>query len=195
MLSALEILIQSALVGLTLIGLGSLEAQTSIREQGWYLVVPVITNLLQLLICHYALRRVGHQLQSASGMIPIWGAFLISSGMCAWYAVRCTQWNNDPISAGALATFGVTNLLCAGGWLSFIKAHHRKPAPPPIDIVFYTSSVRERHPMERSCLVCLGDFIDRDVIGQLPCGHEFHRKCILEWLAVRPQCPLRCALE
>jgi len=39
------------------------------------------------------------------------------------------------------------------------------------------------------CVICLDDFIARQMIRALPCCHEFHAKCIDRWLIVRrPTC-------
>ena len=40
------------------------------------------------------------------------------------------------------------------------------------------------------CLVCLGPLVAMDVLTALPCGHEFHSRCIAQWLQQRPVCPL-----
>ena len=36
------------------------------------------------------------------------------------------------------------------------------------------------------CIICLeaGDMIELD------CGHQYHRRCILDWARVSPECPL-----
>jgi len=41
-----------------------------------------------------------------------------------------------------------------------------------------------------SCAVCLSEYCDGDVIRELPCHHQFHRKCADPWLAKSKRCPL-----
>ncbi|CAE8680067.1 unnamed protein product, partial [Polarella glacialis] len=33
-----------------------------------------------------------------------------------------------------------------------------------------------------TCMVCLADFIDGELLSSLPCGHSFHAACISNWL-------------
>eukprot|EP00929_Paragymnodinium_shiwhaense_P051216 TRINITY_DN25792_c0_g1_i1.p1 TRINITY_DN25792_c0_g1~~TRINITY_DN25792_c0_g1_i1.p1 ORF type:complete len:337 (-),score=60.83 TRINITY_DN25792_c0_g1_i1:152-1162(-) len=41
-----------------------------------------------------------------------------------------------------------------------------------------------------SCSICLSDFADGVMIRRLPCGHEFHRRCVDCWLRRNKRCPL-----
>lgn len=46
-----------------------------------------------------------------------------------------------------------------------------------------------------TCAICLEDFSSDCLLGRLPCGHVYHRKCVRKWLrTVRSQnwCPMRC---
>jgi len=46
-----------------------------------------------------------------------------------------------------------------------------------------------------TCTICLEEFLDEDVVSSLPCGHCYHRKCVMPWLesGSSVQCPMRCA--
>ncbi|EQC33463.1 hypothetical protein SDRG_08974 [Saprolegnia diclina VS20] len=46
------------------------------------------------------------------------------------------------------------------------------------------------------CAICLEDHRDgaKDSVFQLPCGHEFHQECILEWFETQHTCPM-CRTE
>mmetsp|Transcript_153275 Transcript_153275/g.372153 ORF Transcript_153275/g.372153 Transcript_153275/m.372153 type:complete len:302 (+) Transcript_153275:80-985(+) len=201
-LSVLEIISTSVLVGIVMMGLGSLEEEKNLRQEGWHLAVPIMVNVPRILICCLAARRIAHRMGRPEAefdrlflkldMLPIWWCFITSIGVFQYYATQSLQWRSDPLSVGILAAFSAMNLFCAGGWLSFIKAQHRTPPPPPLNIFLNSHHGQLRLSSDESCLVCLSDFKDSDVIAQLPCGHSFHRGCIEEWLAVRPQCPLRC---
>ncbi|KAL1917574.1 uncharacterized protein VTP21DRAFT_3967 [Calcarisporiella thermophila] len=47
-----------------------------------------------------------------------------------------------------------------------------------------------------ACVICLEDYIEGEEIRQLPCRHEYHRKCVDRWLmtkaAVCPICKFEC---
>lgn len=44
------------------------------------------------------------------------------------------------------------------------------------------------------CTICLSEFETGERVLTLPCGHEFHDSCILEWFSNNHVCPL-CRLE
>lgn len=41
-----------------------------------------------------------------------------------------------------------------------------------------------------SCSVCLCPYEEGEMMRRLPCGHEFHMKCIDQWLTQRTTCPM-----
>lgn len=43
---------------------------------------------------------------------------------------------------------------------------------------------------QSSCVVCMSDFENRQLIRALPCNHEFHAKCVDRWLKTNRTCPL-----
>ncbi|XP_065289240.1 E3 ubiquitin-protein ligase RNF38 isoform X3 [Dermacentor albipictus] len=49
----------------------------------------------------------------------------------------------------------------------------------------------ETHESEQtSCVVCMCDFEARQVLRVLPCGHEFHARCVDKWLKNNRTCPI-----
>lgn len=40
------------------------------------------------------------------------------------------------------------------------------------------------------CSICFDEYIDRDVLTVLPCKHQYHQQCIIEWLLQHTECPL-----
>lgn len=47
------------------------------------------------------------------------------------------------------------------------------------------------HDFPEICSICLDEYAPDDVLGELPCGHVFHRDCIGKWLTERSStCPL-----
>ena len=43
---------------------------------------------------------------------------------------------------------------------------------------------------ESSCLICMEDFSNGELVKILPCGHEYKAKCIDEWLKKEKRCPI-----
>lgn len=43
---------------------------------------------------------------------------------------------------------------------------------------------------ERSCAICLEEYKDRDNLGSMKCGHDFHVGCIKKWLEIKNICPI-----
>ncbi|XP_008793388.2 probable E3 ubiquitin-protein ligase HIP1 [Phoenix dactylifera] len=43
---------------------------------------------------------------------------------------------------------------------------------------------------ERSCAICLEEYKDRDNLGSMKCGHDFHIGCIRKWLEIKNVCPV-----
>eukprot|EP00618_Florenciella_parvula_P036559 CAMPEP_0119479084 /NCGR_PEP_ID=MMETSP1344-20130328/8521_1 /TAXON_ID=236787 /ORGANISM="Florenciella parvula, Strain CCMP2471" /LENGTH=335 /DNA_ID=CAMNT_0007513299 /DNA_START=209 /DNA_END=1213 /DNA_ORIENTATION=- len=39
------------------------------------------------------------------------------------------------------------------------------------------------------CAICLGDFVEGDILRDLPCKHQYHRGCVDQWLLVNATCP------
>lgn len=37
---------------------------------------------------------------------------------------------------------------------------------------------------QTSCVICICDFEQRQLLRVLPCSHEFHAKCVDKWLRV-----------
>ncbi|KAJ8557152.1 hypothetical protein K7X08_002777 [Anisodus acutangulus] len=46
------------------------------------------------------------------------------------------------------------------------------------------------HDVNDSCCVCLDTYSDREVLGKIDCGHEFHYHCIRKWLKIKNSCPI-----
>ncbi len=44
--------------------------------------------------------------------------------------------------------------------------------------------------VKEDCVVCLGGYVAGDEVATLPCNHEYHKGCVLEWLARSRTCPL-----
>jgi E3 ubiquitin-protein ligase RNF38/44 len=43
---------------------------------------------------------------------------------------------------------------------------------------------------QTSCVVCMCDFENRQLLRVLPCSHEFHGKCVDKWLKTNRTCPI-----
>lgn len=43
---------------------------------------------------------------------------------------------------------------------------------------------------QTSCVICMCDFEQRQLLRVLPCNHEFHAKCVDKWLKTNRTCPI-----
>lgn len=43
---------------------------------------------------------------------------------------------------------------------------------------------------DHECAICLGLLEDGDVVGDIPCGHLFHKECLKTWVKRKTRCPL-----
>jgi hypothetical protein len=50
--------------------------------------------------------------------------------------------------------------------------------------------VLEEEEEEEVCTICIGEIVEGDKIGALPCNHRFHVTCLKEWLRRKNVCPL-----
>lgn len=41
-----------------------------------------------------------------------------------------------------------------------------------------------------SCVICLNNIYDEELVRTLPCWHIYHFKCIDEWVKIKSNCPL-----
>ncbi|XP_015060368.1 RING finger protein 148-like [Solanum pennellii] len=44
--------------------------------------------------------------------------------------------------------------------------------------------------MEEICVICHDKFEHEENIGTLGCGHEYHARCIKQWLVIKKDCPI-----
>jgi hypothetical protein len=42
----------------------------------------------------------------------------------------------------------------------------------------------------KSCTICLDDFVNNEKVVALPCLHYFHKKCINKWMERKKECPI-----
>ena len=40
------------------------------------------------------------------------------------------------------------------------------------------------------CSICMNDYVEGEVLSELPCGHLFHQACVNRWLPIKETCPL-----
>ena len=88
----------------------------------------------------------------------------------------------QPSSSPSLLRSGSsrTNLPGEGGWLPTQFRRERMTLDDLDDDVEH--GVR--------CAICLVRLEDGDVVGDIPCGHVFHKDCLKDWLKRKNRCPL-----
>ena len=55
---------------------------------------------------------------------------------------------------------------------------------------FVIEDVNKLEEANRSCMICLDEFISREKVIALPCIHFFHPKCINKWIENKNECPI-----
>ena len=98
-----------------------------------------------------------------------------------------TESTAKPICEGGLATYFIAEAHRRAAML-----HRPRPraASAPMLAVFdliAAASRKEGRPAGGDCPVCMQD-ASSDTIA-LPCGHAFHKRCIVSWLQVNSSCP------
>ena len=53
-----------------------------------------------------------------------------------------------------------------------------------------TTTAEEEATTTTRCAICLSNFQNGNRVGDLPCGHLFHKDCLKAWLQRKNQCPL-----
>lgn len=46
------------------------------------------------------------------------------------------------------------------------------------------------HENKKQCSICLEDFVKGDRVKTMPCWHDFHKKCLDQWLRTNGSCPI-----
>lgn len=54
----------------------------------------------------------------------------------------------------------------------------------------FNSEIKHSPMDQTSCVVCMCDFENRQMLRVLPCSHEFHAKCVDKWLKTNRTCPI-----
>lgn len=100
------------------------------------------------------------------------------SGASIEISVDLTDDGDDIIPNGGHHTRGPS--------LSFpsqFRGHARRVSSGILDIL-------KRIDAEPECAICYEEFNKGDAMGQLECGHTFHKQCIVDWLKDHASCPI-----
>ena len=80
----------------------------------------------------------------------------------------------------------------------YYEEYHELPLEPqdyldPIEQHHTPSELCQRtfkpHEAKVDCSICMCEFEPGETVTTLPCFHEFHHKCVLDWLKTKPVCP------
>jgi hypothetical protein len=65
------------------------------------------------------------------------------------------------------------------------KNYEKKPIILELKTITYENTPKKY----TTCSICISDFIEKNIVMELPCKHVFHEKCIKEWGMYKPECP------
>ncbi len=73
-----------------------------------------------------------------------------------------------------------------------MKNHKKKTVDNLAELIEERSLTKEmlEKGEQKSCSICLDDFVVGDKIMYLPCFHYYHSKCIEKWMQNSDKCPL-----
>ena len=54
----------------------------------------------------------------------------------------------------------------------------------------YVIKLEEKNDSIDECTICLEDLDKNNLVKILKCGHEFHTKCIHDWMKIKKTCPI-----
>ncbi|GFN79937.1 RING finger protein 38 [Plakobranchus ocellatus] len=74
--------------------------------------------------------------------------------------------------------------LSFGSGLSVAQLHTQLPTR------HFSDDTERPESKHTSCVVCMCEFEDRQLLRVLPCSHEFHVECVDEWLKANRTCPV-----
>mmetsp|Transcript_42194 Transcript_42194/g.117493 ORF Transcript_42194/g.117493 Transcript_42194/m.117493 type:complete len:255 (-) Transcript_42194:140-904(-) len=175
-----------------------------------YPLISVLTNVLRWLLVTtlvWELSRACNEVQTFDGrtsrtrllhpcVIGFWRFSMVAQSV--WNFIMMVQTDEHD----GWASYTVAALTAMNTPICFLALclHVAPPGPegPRITVKTFQhhGEVRTDSSLQfgTSCNICFSDLEEGQLIGQLPCGHAFHEQCILEWLAQRKGCPMRCVM-
>jgi hypothetical protein len=105
--------------------------------------------------------------------------------------------NPDDADTLALATMELQERVTVNNVnrTSHVQEKGRQPTSLALKTRIFLSS-SHKHLEEKddeeteTCIICLGDLVDGDRVGALPCNHAFHVACLKPWLQRCNACPI-----
>ncbi|TVU08516.1 hypothetical protein EJB05_41921, partial [Eragrostis curvula] len=94
---------------------------------------------------------------------------------------------NSSLATDIVLGVGGLLFIIAVGYLLFSILRDKKRREASLRRIKPTKFVREEMveaPEDAQCPVCLTDYDDCEILGELPCGHRYHGSCVERWLRV-----------
>jgi E3 ubiquitin-protein ligase RNF115/126 len=81
----------------------------------------------------------------------------------------------------------------------FLRNDPNRYGPPPASDTAISNLKKKKFTNvqeSKACTVCQDDYNEQDELVEMPCGHEFHDACVINWLKLHNTCPVcRKAVE
>lgn len=95
-----------------------------------------------------------------------------------------------------IGAIGMLDMYNDGALEEFMNSTLNIPQPPArremtLNITSQTyDTIHLPKEEDRECPICMGDYVDRDMVSVLHCKHLFHTPCIEKWGKTNPICPV-----
>eukprot|EP00418_Pyrodinium_bahamense_P082974 CAMPEP_0179052542 /NCGR_PEP_ID=MMETSP0796-20121207/21811_1 /TAXON_ID=73915 /ORGANISM="Pyrodinium bahamense, Strain pbaha01" /LENGTH=247 /DNA_ID=CAMNT_0020749111 /DNA_START=114 /DNA_END=857 /DNA_ORIENTATION=- len=172
-----------------------------------YPVLTIIANVQRLWMLQRMMRRLSETLGHETGhsphvqgfcVLPFW--LLSSVAVSTWYIILAVE-TVDTWIACTLAALAIVNFYQCFLWVYMLSENRASAGTYPVESAAKPGAMRifrsrgDLGPALKfggSCVICLRDLGEGQLIGQLPCGHAFHEPCISRWMNMKGCCPMRC---
>ena len=149
--------------------------EDSVLNFRWFYVGVLVGSM-----CSSGLRKVAAQHQH------MWAACLCSLVLSTACVCAHAEVSQNSISVGPLHILAMDQMI-DDEIIATLEAPSENPTRNIDHLELEALSYGEEE--QKTCSVCLEDFMPGDIVNRLKCGHVFHPQCIYTWATYKATCP------